>query len=87
MGAPSGEPARRHGGLPAEGVQQSGEVGGQRRAAHQPFSSDRMDEQHLDAGQQEATATEHVVEQPVVAALAVGRVANDRVGEVLEMAT
>ena len=46
-----------------------------------------MDELQLDAGQEEATATEHVVEQPVVAALAVGRVANDRVGEVLEMAT
>jgi hypothetical protein len=67
-------------------VQQRDEVGGQRRAAHQPFSGDRMDELQLDAGQEEAAATEHVVEEPVVAALAVGRIANDRVGEVLEMA-
>src|SRR5690606_23431685 len=44
---------------------------------------DRMGERQPGAGQQQAMAAEQLLEQAVVAALAVGGVADDRVGDVL----
>ena len=72
--------------IPAQGADDAKEIVPGRRRQSQWQPRDRMGQRQLHAREKQAAAAEQAGEEAVVAALAVGRVADHGVGKVLEMA-
>ena len=71
---------------PAEPLDDVGELIAERRADQYPLARQRMPKAQFDAGEQQPMAAELLLEEAVVAALAVGGVADDGMGDVLHVA-
>ena len=76
-------PTGRQLGAEPERVDDRREVAGQRRAEAQLRAAHRVQELELDGGEQQAVTAVALAEQPVVSALPVAGVADDRVAGVL----